>query len=882
MNSNIKKRVCALALCLLALCLGAGAVPPATTALSAVGVVESSLSCRRFTTADGLPQMLTETVWQDSRGYIYIGTLSGFVRYDGLTLTPFLRGRRENIVAFQEVEGVPRALGFVRQWSVDGTDVKQLPVDPQGELLLNNFNSPLLPPGYVLLEDRQSQNRVLCKLEAAGMKRVTSLRVLDDMTPDRKMWLDSTGIYVPTPGGLFRLDKGGAHRLTDKDDVFSLLAVDGTLRAFAADGIYRVERGKLVPECEHTFDAPDYGLAVCPFRRGQLIIADAHTIWLYDTRSAAPLRRLATGFNMIKGLLVDKWCRLWAATYQGAYCFFHCNFENHRLTDRNDIVRAIAATGGHLVMGTLNGKVIVDGKTIADDKDDFYAPGAAIIDDKVYLAGNGDVEVVQGATVGKLGLPQDRYQFVSRYGGSLIIGTRNSVLAYRPENGRLDTLATTIAHPWCAVDDGKGRLWVSGNPGLYCLTGVESGAAPVLTKIKDTPTAVVITAMATDGKGLVCFAVGDTLMAVAGGHVRVMTEVMPMLAMHEVRSLHITRKGHLIAAAVDGLLVARLARDGHATAMHWFDAANGFTTIEPQMSVMAEDADGTVWLAGLEEMTSFSPEDLLSDNQQRTVIEQPRPVWQKWWVWLLVAALLALLVWGVARRYEKRRAQKKLSQLRREKEQKELQLSAVRLKSIPHFNANVLAGIEYFVMNNSTDEAIHYMSLYSDFTSRTLENIDRPASTVAEEVDYVQTYLELERLRYGEHLHYTITVDPAVDRNLKLPTMLLHTYCQNAVKHGIAAKDTAGNVDVAITRESRGGADGVLVAVSDDGVGRAEAAHSSGNTTKQGLKILQQQIEFYNQAAEHKIAQRVTDLMDDHGRPAGTRFEIWVPADFKY
>ncbi len=56
--------------------------------------VESNLSHRRFTTNDGLPQMQTETVWQDSRGYIYFGTLSGFVRYDGRTMTPFLGGRR--------------------------------------------------------------------------------------------------------------------------------------------------------------------------------------------------------------------------------------------------------------------------------------------------------------------------------------------------------------------------------------------------------------------------------------------------------------------------------------------------------------------------------------------------------------------------------------------------------------------------------------------------------------------------------------------------------------------------------------------------------------------------------------------------------------------
>ena len=84
--------------------------------------IVSQLSCRRFTTLDGLPQMQAETVFQDSEGYIWIGTLSGFVRYDGRSLTPFLKGRRENIVQITETSEGVSALGFRRQWLVDGPD----------------------------------------------------------------------------------------------------------------------------------------------------------------------------------------------------------------------------------------------------------------------------------------------------------------------------------------------------------------------------------------------------------------------------------------------------------------------------------------------------------------------------------------------------------------------------------------------------------------------------------------------------------------------------------------------------------------------------------------------------------------------------------------
>jgi len=855
----------------------------ALTGCMAQPVMESELSYRRFTTQDGLPQMQTETVWQDSRGYIYIGTLSGFARYDGTSLTPFLGGRRENIVGFQEVDGQLRAMGFVRQWLVSGNEAVKAQIDPEDKLLLNNFNAADLPPGYVLLEDRQEQNRVLCRLEGGACRQVLASPLLDEMTPDRKMYVDSALTYVPTPQGLYVLDaQGSSRRLTARGDVFSLVRTSDGLFALAADGIYEVRADSLALRFAFRFEAPDYGLYVRPYRQHQLVIADAHTIWLYDDRADGSLRCLTTGYNLIKGIFVDRWQRLWAATYQGVYCFFHCNFTDHRLTDKNDIVRAMAFShDGRLVMGTLNGKVISDRRQVSAIDGNFYAPSAVCLNDQVYMPGNGDIAAVQGDSLRWLGLPYDRYQFVSRYADRLVIGTRNSVVSYAPADGHVDTLTTEIVRPWCAAGDGEGRLWVSGLQGLYCLTGITDGKVRVR-QVRGTPTTLVITAMATDGRGRVCFALGDSLFAISNGEVTTMTETLPTLKGHEIRSLHLSPRGYLVVAAIDGMLACRIDSGGRAEDIHWFDASNGFTMIEPLAAPLAESADGTVWMAGLEGMTSFDPAALLADNHVSTVVPAPRLWWQRWWVWLLAASLLSLVVWMVARHFEHRRAHRKMEVLKGEKKQKELLLNAVRLKAIPHFHANVLASIEYFVMNHSTDEAIHYMKLYSNFTNQTIADIDRPSRSVAEEVNYVRAYLELERLRYGERLQFFITVAPDVDQNTMLPTMLLHTYCQNAVKHGISAKHGTGTVRVEVSRQQREGVDGILVAVSDDGIGRQEAAHTSGQSTKQGLKILEQQIELYNSANRHQIVQSVADLTDDDGRPAGTCFQTWVPSDYRF
>lgn len=168
------------------------------TVLSIRAQIDSHLTYRCYTTQDGLPQLQTERLWQDSRGYIYIGTLSGFVRYDGREFTPFLKGRRENIVGFAECNGKVRALGFRRQWLIEWDELEMKPVDDKGQLLLNNLNSGDLPNGLVVLEDENEQHRRLCRITERGLDTIMSPAVLDRMTPDRKLYLDHRRLYIPT------------------------------------------------------------------------------------------------------------------------------------------------------------------------------------------------------------------------------------------------------------------------------------------------------------------------------------------------------------------------------------------------------------------------------------------------------------------------------------------------------------------------------------------------------------------------------------------------------------------------------------------------------------------------------------------------------------
>ena len=869
----MRRATFAAVLCCLALTL---AEPPAWSA-----AITSALSYRRFTTHDGLPQMQTETVWQDSRGYIYIGTLSGFSRFDGHVMTPLMHGRRENIVDFQEVGGRVRALGFRHYWTVEGDSVGETKreVDPVGRQLLNNFNAAALPPGYVLTEDREEQQRHLCLMTPGGLQTVSAAARLDAMTPDRKLFADSSGIYVPTAEGLFRLDVSGREeRLSPRGDVYTLFrTADGALLAFCPDSVYTAIGWKAVTAMPADL-AADYGVSICQTADGQLLMADGHS--LYELRDGA-LRAVASGFNLVKDLFVDRWDRLWMATYQGVYCFFCRRFVNHHLTDANDLPRALAVLPcGQLAIGTLNGKVVVGDSIVSDDPTDFYQPSAVVIGDTAYMAcSDGIAAIARGAGGGSttrrsLPLAPDRYQFVAQAGGRLVIGTRSALLAYAPATGRLDTLSADIPRPWCAAADADGRLWVGTTFGLF---SIDRDGRQQHTDHKGRN--LIITAMAADSLGTVFFASADSLYVISGGTVSdAPADVCQRLRGHEIRSLHVSPRGFLVVAAIDGLFVARITERQRPTDICFFDHLTGFTLVEPQQARMAESADGTVWMPCLEGIASFRPAELLLDSQRDTFIAPPTPWWRHWWVVVPAVLLLLALAAALAMLFERRRQRRRLHRLQREKKLKELQVNAIRLKAIPHFHANVLAGIEYFLMNNDTAEATHYLKLYSDFTNMTLADIDRPARTVQEEVAYIRMYLQLEQLRYGERLSYAISVAPDVNQQQLLPTMLLHTYCQNALKHGIGSRPQGGHIAVSIGTTE----DDIVVSVEDDGIGREAAAHLNTGSTRQGLRILMEQIALYNQTNSRPICQSVDDLMDEQGRPAGTRFRMTVPKNYNF
>jgi two-component system LytT family sensor kinase len=142
----------------------------------------------------------------------------------------------------------------------------------------------------------------------------------------------------------------------------------------------------------------------------------------------------------------------------------------------------------------------------------------------------------------------------------------------------------------------------------------------------------------------------------------------------------------------------------------------------------------------------------------------------------------------------------------------EAELRFLRAQISPHFVYNALTAIASFVRSDP-GRARSLLLEFAEFTRYTFKSRGAYA-TLAEELRSVDTYLELERARFGERLDVTLRVAPEV-LTVSLPSLILQPLVENAVRHGLEHKTGAGHLSI----EAADADSDCLVTIEDDGAG---------------------------------------------------------------
>ena len=144
----------------------------------------------------------------------------------------------------------------------------------------------------------------------------------------------------------------------------------------------------------------------------------------------------------------------------------------------------------------------------------------------------------------------------------------------------------------------------------------------------------------------------------------------------------------------------------------------------------------------------------------------------------------------------------------------EAQLSALRMQLQPHFLFNSLNAVTTLVRAQATERADRALVLLSDVLRTTLREGTRPRVSLKEEVAFIQSYLEIETLRFGDRLTVRYEISDDVG-DAQVPTFILQPLVENALQHGLLDLPDGGTVQIAAERRN-----GTLaLSVTDDGVG---------------------------------------------------------------
>jgi len=141
------------------------------------------------------------------------------------------------------------------------------------------------------------------------------------------------------------------------------------------------------------------------------------------------------------------------------------------------------------------------------------------------------------------------------------------------------------------------------------------------------------------------------------------------------------------------------------------------------------------------------------------------------------------------------------------------QLQALKMQLNPHFLFNTLNTISS-LMYSDIEAADRMMTRLSELLRLSLEKEASPEVTLKEEIDLLERYLEIERIRFEDRLRVRVEIDPAA-LEARLPNFSLQPLVENAIIHGIASRPEGGKLDIAAARRN-----GMLeIRLRDDGPG---------------------------------------------------------------
>ena len=202
----------------------------------------------------------------------------------------------------------------------------------------------------------------------------------------------------------------------------------------------------------------------------------------------------------------------------------------------------------------------------------------------------------------------------------------------------------------------------------------------------------------------------------------------------------------------------------------------------------------------------------------------------------------------------------------------EAQLAALQTQMNPHFIFNSLNSIKGMILNNEQQKASRYLSKFAQMIRITLHQSKEIFTTLYENLEHLENYLMMEKLRFDDSFTFHVTVDERIDKEETLvPTLMIQPLSENAIWHGLMCKegDKKLSIRFCLVGET------ICCVIEDNGIGikRSEELKRLNKTTHQsvGLSNLRNRIKIMNEKYDTGCTLQIVDLHDLDKNKTGTR-----------
>lgn len=201
-----------------------------------------------------------------------------------------------------------------------------------------------------------------------------------------------------------------------------------------------------------------------------------------------------------------------------------------------------------------------------------------------------------------------------------------------------------------------------------------------------------------------------------------------------------------------------------------------------------------------------------------------------------------------------------------------LRLENIRNRLSPHFIFNML---NREMAERNVEEKQELSSLVK-LMRRNLELAEQLCVTLAEELDFVKTYINLERRSLGPDFHSELKIEKDVQpEQIRIPSMMIQIPVENAVKHALREKEGERNLWVSVCRRGNG----ICIKITDNGGGYRPDSRNRGTGT--GMKVIMQTIQILNNKNKEAIDVLVHNVSLQSGE-MGCEVTFWLPDNYDY